>query len=41
MNEFLEFDEAKKTIKELNLDNFYLEDLDFYISELKNQLKRG
>ena len=40
MNEFLEYEESKKTIKSLNLDDFSVEDLDKYISELKDEIKR-
>ena len=40
MNEFLEHDENKKTIKSLNLDDFSIEDLDKYISELKDEIER-
>ena len=40
MNEFLEYDENKKSIKSLNLDDFSVEDLDKYISELKDEIDR-
>ena len=40
MNEFLESDENKKSIKSLNLDDFSIEDLDIYISELKDEIER-
>ena len=40
MNEFLEYDENKKSIKSLNLDDFSIEDLDKYISELKEEIER-
>ena len=40
MNEFLEYEENKKSIKSLNLDDFSVEDLDKYISELKNEIDR-
>mgnify|MGYP001161296549 FL=1 len=40
MNEFLEYDESKKSIKSLNLDDFSVEDLDNYILELKNEIDR-
>ena len=40
MNEFLEHDENKKSIKSLNLDDFSIEDLDKYISELKVEIDR-
>ncbi len=41
MNDFLEYDESKKTIKVLNLDDFSLEDLNKYIIELKNEILRS
>ena len=41
MNEFLEYDEHKKSIKSLNLDDFSIEDLDKYISELKDEIDRA
>ena len=40
MNEFLEYDENKKSIKSLNLDDFSVEDLDNYTSELKDEIDR-
>ena len=40
MNEFLEYDESKKSIKSLNLDDFSVEDLDKYILELKDEVER-
>ena len=40
MNEFLEYEESKKSIKSLNLDNFSVEDLDKYTSELNNEIDR-
>ena len=40
MNEFLEYDESKKTIKSLNLDDFSVEDLDKYTLELKDEINR-
>ena len=40
MNEFLEYEESKKSIKSLNLDDFSIEDLDKYISELKDEIDR-
>ena len=40
MNEFLEHDENKKSIKSLNLDDFSIEDLDKYTSELKDEIDR-
>ena len=40
MNEFLEYEESKKSIKSLNLDDFSVEDLDKYISELKDEIDR-
>jgi uncharacterized small protein (DUF1192 family) len=40
MNEFLEYEENKKSIKSLNLDDFSVEDLDKYILELKDEIDR-
>ena len=40
MNEFLEYEESKKSIKSLNLDDFSVEDLDKYILELKVEIER-
>tara|TARA_Y100000996_G_scaffold267954_1_gene210934 strand:+ start:980 stop:1162 length:183 start_codon:yes stop_codon:yes gene_type:complete len=40
MNEFLEFEETKKVIKTLNLDDFSVEDLNKYIDELKKEIIR-
>ena len=40
MNEFLEYEESKKSIKSLNLDDFSVVDLDKYILELKNEINR-
>ena len=40
MNEFLEYDESKKSIKSLNLDDFSIEDLDKYTLELKDEIGR-
>ena len=40
MNEFLEYEESKKSIKSLNLDDFSIEDLDKYLSELKDEIGR-
>ena len=40
MNEFLEYDDNKKSIKSLNLGYFSIEDLDKYISELNDEIER-
>ena len=40
MNEFLEYDENKKSIKSINLDDFSIEDLDKYILELNEEIDR-
>ena len=40
MNEFLEYEEIKKSVKSLNLDDFSIEDLDKYTSELKDEINR-
>ena len=41
MNEFLEYEENKKSIKSLNLDDFSVEDLDKYILERKDEIDRA
>ena len=40
MNEFLEYEENKKSIKSLNIDDFSVEDLDKYTLELKDEIDR-
>jgi len=40
MDDFLEIDEKKKTVKTLNLDEFSVEDLDKYILELNKEILR-
>ena len=40
MSEFLEYDEVKKSIKVLNLDDFSVEDLNEYVHELENEISR-
>ena len=40
MDDFLEFDYEKKSIKSLNLDDFSVEDLRKYIKELEDEKKR-
>ena len=40
MNEFLEYEDNKKSIKTLNLDDFSIEDLDKYTSELNDEIDR-
>ena len=40
MDDFLEIDEKKKTINLLNLDDFSVEDLNKYISELNKEILR-
>ena len=40
MNEFLEYEESRKSIKSLNLDDFSIEDLDKYALELKDEINR-
>ena len=40
MDDFLEIDEKKKTINPLNLDDFSVEDLKKYISELNKEISR-
>ena len=41
MNSFSEFEEDKKTIKSINLDNFSIEDLEEYIDGLKLEVKKA
>ena len=41
MTDFIEIDEKKKTVNSLILDDFSVEDLDKYILELKNEIKRA
>ena len=40
MSNFLDFDDEKKTIKSINLDDFSIEDLEEYIFNLKLEIKR-
>lgn len=40
MTDFFEVDEKQKTVKILNLDDFSVEDLQNYISELQNEILR-
>ena len=40
MNYFLEFDDEKKSVKSINLDDFSVEDLRKYIKELEEEKKR-
>ena len=40
MTDFFEVDEKQKTVKILNLDDFSVEDLHNYISELQIEIKR-
>tara|TARA_B100000575_G_scaffold250175_1_gene216943 strand:- start:386 stop:568 length:183 start_codon:yes stop_codon:yes gene_type:complete len=40
MTDFFEIDEKQKTIKILNLDDFSVEDLQNYISELQTEIQR-
>ena len=41
MDDFLEFDDKKKSVKSINLDDFSVEDLRKYIKELENEKKRA
>ena len=41
MNDFLEFDNEKKSIKLINLDDLSVEDLKAYIEELENEINRA
>ena len=40
MDDFLEFDDEKKSVKSINLDDFSVEDLRKYIKELNDEKKR-
>ena len=40
MDDFLEFDGEKKSVKSINLDDFSVEDLRKYIKELEDEKKR-
>ena len=40
MKDFFEVDEKQKTVKILNLDDFSVEDLQNYISELQTEILR-
>ena len=40
MTDFFEVDEKQKTVKILNLDDFSIEDLQNYISELQAEILR-
>ena len=40
MSDFLEFDDEKKSVKSINLDDFSVEDLRKYINELEDEKKR-
>ena len=40
MDDFLEIDEKKKTIKSLNLDDFSVEELTNYITQLEDEINR-
>ena len=40
MTEFFEVDEKQKTVKILNLDDFSVEDLQNYVSELQSEILR-
>jgi len=40
MDDFLEFDIEKKSIKSINLDDFSVEDLREYIKDLEKEKKR-
>ena len=40
MGDFIEFDDEKKSVKSINLDDFSVEDLRKYIMELEDEKKR-
>ena len=41
MNNFMEFDEEKKTLKSINLDDFSIENLEEYIHTLTVEINRS
>ena len=41
MNSFVEFDEEKKTLKSINLDDFSIENLEEYIQTLTGEINRS
>ena len=41
MSDFLEFEENKKTIKKLNLEDLSIENLEEYILELEEEIMRA
>ena len=41
MTDFLEFDENKKTVKKLNLEDLSIENLKEYILELEQEIMRA
>jgi len=40
MEDFIEFEKEKKSVKSINLDDFSIEDLKIYITELEVEIKR-
>ena len=40
MDDFLEFDTEKKSVKSINLDDFSVEDLRKYLKEIEKEKKR-
>ena len=40
MTDFFEIDEKQKTVKILNLDDFSIDDLNNYVSELQTEILR-
>tara|TARA_Y100001970_G_scaffold290792_1_gene425754 strand:+ start:2258 stop:2440 length:183 start_codon:yes stop_codon:yes gene_type:complete len=41
MDNFIEFEDDTKAIKSINLEDFSIEDLEEYISELNSEIKRA
>mgnify|MGYP001281525691 CR=1 FL=1 len=41
MNNFMEFDEEKKILKSINLDDFSIENLEEYIQTLTGEINRS
>jgi len=40
MSDFLEYDESSRTIKQINLDDFSIDELQLYIEELSKEIHR-
>tara|TARA_B100000029_G_C17290807_1_gene856927 strand:+ start:341 stop:523 length:183 start_codon:yes stop_codon:yes gene_type:complete len=40
MSDFLEYDESSRTIKQINLDDFSIDELKLYLEELSKEIDR-